>query len=392
MTKRDYFFGALAAIAVFGLILSYQNTALGQASNAPSVQTNAVDPLTITATTATLKAYATASSIASTAWFQYGTDPNSLTSKSDTTSINTTSYYQSTGGSPFYYIPVTGLLSNTTYYYQAVIQNSQGAGYGATLSFKTLPGSGVTVSPSPTATPTVGTGLTPTVTTKLPLSIVGTAVSLSGEVNMNGSAGQAWFEYGPTQALGMSTPQQSQTAGSAVAPYSYLLSNLMSRTTYYYRAVAQNQSGITRAPLAQFTTEGVGSILVSTPTPVPVVYRTVTTPAPPQVVYRTVTVPQTPQIVYRTVYQPQTVVSQPALNTGDAFSETNIQLQPPTPEQLSQFAAATQVAYARELPNVRTFASVSETASGFAGSEALTFILALVVIFLLVWVLTGRRT
>ncbi len=65
-----------------------------------------------------------------------------------------------------------------------------------------------------------------------------------------------WFEYGQTTNLGRSTAQA--IIGSApTSPFSNVLTNLQPSTTYYCRAVMQNQYGLVKGEIVKFTTKGV---------------------------------------------------------------------------------------------------------------------------------------
>ncbi|MFA5792059.1 MAG: hypothetical protein WC884_03415 [Candidatus Paceibacterota bacterium] len=97
-----------------------------QNNNQPSVTTNSAT--NITNSSATLNGWVNGNSIYTTAWFEYGTN----TSFGYSTSQNS---YGS--GSSSYNANIAGLITNTTYYFRAVAQSSQGLIYGSTLSFNT---------------------------------------------------------------------------------------------------------------------------------------------------------------------------------------------------------------------------------------------------------------
>lgn len=65
---------------------------------------------------------------------------------------------------------------------------------------------------------------------------------LNGTVDPGGLETQAWFEWGPTPALGSSTPSQVVPAG-AQQSLRIQIFNLESFSTYYFRIVATNASG-----------------------------------------------------------------------------------------------------------------------------------------------------
>jgi hypothetical protein len=64
-----------------------------------------------------------------------------------------------------------------------------------------------------------------------------------------------WFEYGETPNLGRETAQ-ANIGSSATAPFSNKLTNLKPTTTYYCRAVMQNQFGTVKGEVVAFTTKG----------------------------------------------------------------------------------------------------------------------------------------
>lgn len=70
----------------------------------------------------------------------------------------------------------------------------------------------------------------------------------------NNASSFAWFEYGETSNLGRSTAQAA-IGSSHTAPFSNLLTNLKPSTTYYCRAVMQNQYGLVKGEIVSFTTK-----------------------------------------------------------------------------------------------------------------------------------------
>jgi uncharacterized repeat protein (TIGR01451 family) len=93
----------------------------------------------------------------------------------------------------------------------------------------------------------------PTVTTN-PATLVGPlGATLNGTVNPNGSATQAWFEYGPTTSYGNSTTAQSIGSGSTNVAVSQPVTGLAC-TTLHFRAVGMNASGTTYGNDLAFTT------------------------------------------------------------------------------------------------------------------------------------------
>jgi hypothetical protein len=88
------------------------------------------------------------------------------------------------------------------------------------------------------AAPAATTGGSESVTT-------GSAV-VTGTVNPSGEATTYQFEYGTSTSYGLTTPQQDAGAGSADVAARATLTSLTNNTTYHYRVVATNASGVTR--------------------------------------------------------------------------------------------------------------------------------------------------
>jgi len=101
-----------------------------------------------------------------------------------------------------------------------------------------------------------GRGETPTTP---PVAVTGIAQPadvfawLYGTVDPGGLETRAWFEWGPTVALGSSTPVQVVTPG-AQATLSETILNLESFKTYYFRIVAANASGTAAGETVPFHT------------------------------------------------------------------------------------------------------------------------------------------
>ena len=68
---------------------------------------------------------------------------------------------------------------------------------------------------------------------------------LNGDVNPNGLATTAWFEYGQDNTLSIFTKTVDQAPGSGNTPVSIAqpISGLIPGNFYYYRVVAQNSAG-----------------------------------------------------------------------------------------------------------------------------------------------------
>jgi len=199
--------------------------------SAPSVSTNSAT--SISQTSATLNGSVNPNGASTNAWFEYGTT-YSLGSQTSSQSVGSGTSNTSTNYS------VSGLSNNTTYYFRAVAQNNYGTAYGSILSFTT----------------TGNVGSAPSVSTNSATSISQTSATLNGSVNPNGASTNAWFEYGTTYSLGSQTSSQSVGSGTSNTSTNYSVSGLSNNTTYYFRAVAQNNYGTAYGSILSFTTTG----------------------------------------------------------------------------------------------------------------------------------------
>jgi hypothetical protein len=79
---------------------------------------------------------------------------------------------------------------------------------------------------------------------------------INGNVNPNGMAATAWFEYGPDPSLSNPTKTDNQAMGSGKAPASIhaTLAGLEAGTTYYYRVAASNSAGTARGAIESLAT------------------------------------------------------------------------------------------------------------------------------------------
>lgn len=103
---------------------------------APNITTS--NASNVTATTATLNGSVNGNNLSTSAWFEYGTNSNNLNNPTLKNSYGT--------GAISYNYNIAGLTQNTTYYFRAVAQNSQGIVYGNILSFNTSIGTTLTMS------------------------------------------------------------------------------------------------------------------------------------------------------------------------------------------------------------------------------------------------------
>ncbi|MBQ2573840.1 MAG: hypothetical protein II575_06425, partial [Bacteroidales bacterium] len=139
---------------------------------------------------------------------------------------------------------VTGLLSNTTYYYKAYIQCSAGQIEGETLTF-TSQAAG------------------PSVETRPVSDVTGSGATLNAAIPSNGGGEitSCGFYYSTSES--MSNKANAQFAGTPDSLFSVSVSNLYGNTTYYYKAFAKNAFGTAEGEILQFTT-GIGTPTVQT--------------------------------------------------------------------------------------------------------------------------------
>lgn len=205
-----------------------------QKSGVPGVETGGTAvPYT---TTVVLTGNVNPNGAATTYWYEYGT----------TTELGNNSTSQSVGsGSGSVYAPayITGLSSNTTYYYRLSASNRNGTVTGSTHSFTT---SNI---PPPQ-------GIVPSVQTTSATDISRTTADLNGQVTPNGSETRIWFEYGTTTELGGITPVQLIGSQDSSINVSASLRDLRPLTTYYFRLNAQNAYGTVNGSMLSFTTSG----------------------------------------------------------------------------------------------------------------------------------------
>ncbi|MEK7148511.1 MAG: hypothetical protein AAB770_01195 [Patescibacteria group bacterium] len=198
----------------------------------PTVSTNSAS--SVLQNSATLNGYVTSNGANVNTWFEWGTNYSLGNTTSNVNYGNTATSFSNS---------LFNLNANTTYYYRAVAQNSQGTVQGSILSFTT---SGQYV-PPPVPIP-------PYVSTNSASSVLQNSATLNGYVTSSGTNTSAWFEWGTSYSLGNSTSYNSY--GTGAISFNSSLYNLNPNTTYYYRAVAQSSYGIVYGSILSFTTTG----------------------------------------------------------------------------------------------------------------------------------------
>ena len=197
----------------------------------PSVTTNSATG--IGQANATLNCYVNPNNTSNTTnWFEYGTSQSFG---------NETNHYGHGYSASNFNDNISGLAYNTTYYFRCVAQNQHGTTYGNTLNFNTGSGSN---------------NLLPSVTTYSTNGTSETFASLRGYVNPNNTPNTTrWFEYG-TESWALNNDTTKIGQGSNASSFSDTISGLSRNQTYYYRAVAQNNSGTVYGGVQSFTTNG----------------------------------------------------------------------------------------------------------------------------------------
>ena len=208
-----------------------------KASQIPTATTNAAT--SVTSNSATLNGSVNPNGLQTNYWFVWGTDPN-LTNP---VLIQETPM-QGIAAGTFTTQPVSAvpppLSAGTTYYFRLVARNAAGEQQGTIRNFAT------SVSPPPTA-----------ITNVASLNPATTSAVLNGNVNPNGYATNAWFEWGtsPTLATFNTTSNQPMGSGTTTVVVNATVSGLTPYSTYYYRVAASNSGGTQKGailPTSQF--------------------------------------------------------------------------------------------------------------------------------------------
>ena len=202
-------------------------------TNVTALPTIATGPaLGITTTSAYLSATAIGNNLLTSTSFTYGVQPDLSGASVTVDSV------QVTGTVPTAIeVGITNLLPGTTYYYRANATNVAGSVSGTIAQFTTLGGAPSAASGSASA-------------------IASDSAFVTGTVNANTVATQAFFQY--SQTPDFSTLDGTVIAGDVTGEESATLSasfvRLQPGATYYWRIAATNAAGTTVGDTQSFTT------------------------------------------------------------------------------------------------------------------------------------------
>ncbi len=189
---------------------------------------------------ATLNGYVTTNSDNNTSrWFEWGRSSSNLDRTTSKISIGYS-------GSASAYI--SDLSENTTYHFRMVARGDSGTEYGEIRTFTTNDNGSSDDSDN-----------NPEATTRSATNVGSNSATINGYVDSNGGSDTyGWFEWGTSSSnLNRSTTRRSQ--GSSDSSISSSLSDLTANTTYYYRAVGENNRGTDRGSILNFTTGNAGN-------------------------------------------------------------------------------------------------------------------------------------
>ena len=243
-TNGSFYTGALYSNTTYNITCT--NNAGGSASDSvtisvgnnndngdgPDVTTR--DATSVDTEDAVLNGHVDGNNLSTRAWFEYGTSRSNLN--------RSTSRISYGSGSTSFNEFIDNLEEDTTYYFRAMAENSEGTDEGSILSFSTDEDDDNDNDEGPD------------VTTRNATNVSSSEATLNGRVDGNGRTTRAWFEYGTSTSLGYSTTRTSYGSGST--NYDRTIYGLMPNTTYYFRAMAENSEDTDRGSILSFFTTG----------------------------------------------------------------------------------------------------------------------------------------
>ena len=188
---RTYHFRVSSTNSVGTTLGADQTFVTPNSSLVPVATTNAATSVTVNS--AILNGTVNPAGQTTTVQFNYGVQPNALTTSTSVQSIGSGTSNVAVNSS------LTGLSPSTTYYF--MVNSDTGVDPNTT----TTTGSILTFTTAP---------VTPSVTTSAATGVAITSATLNGTVNPNGSSTSGNFEYGLTTSYGSSSPAQDAGAGT----------------------------------------------------------------------------------------------------------------------------------------------------------------------------------
>lgn len=235
------------SLVVYALFAVYPFIALAYS---PFVTTGSATG--ITSYSATLNGSVNADNMPTSVWFEYSTDNNLRGSAS------ATAYRFASGNSGNIIANISGLYSNTIYYFRAVAQNVDGRAYGNIYTFTTnynypfINNSASAIN----GYDSDNFSSTPSVVTNPATAVLSHSAKLNSLIINAGNDSKTWFEWSTSPSLNEITPVISLGSLSS-AKHVGTITGLLSGTTYYFRAVVQNGSERTEGAILSFTTNNV---------------------------------------------------------------------------------------------------------------------------------------
>ncbi len=249
--------GKTTIILLIALIASSFGFNGASASSIPSLTTGPAD--FISSRNVSLNASVNPNGAYTQLWFQIDTSNPPIVSRG----------HQGAGSGNYFVNIQAGIINlrlDTTYYYRAVAQNSNGTTYGEIRSFTTSSSGGVSSNNSynnnsnssnssngNNSSGGYNTTGSPLVMTNGPASVSANSAVLNGSINPNNMQTQFWFDFGATSSFGQKTSVQSLNPGNSWQLVAGNLSGLETGKTYYYRVAAQNNSGTSFGEVRSFT-------------------------------------------------------------------------------------------------------------------------------------------
>jgi len=211
----------------------------------PSITIEQPDP--IGAEKTTLHGSVNPNGVSADTWYEWGADPSlTVFTNSPVVILGPIS-----APSPVDFT-LSGLSSNTTYYFRLAASNTTGTRKSGIYSFTTTQ------------------LLAPQTQTAPATSLWLGEVQLNGIINPNGLEADGWFEFGTDPSLSTHSSTPSIPMGFSVENrnISHNLTGLSDMTTYYFRVVSANAMGTASGSTLSFTTPARLSVTTEPATPI----------------------------------------------------------------------------------------------------------------------------